>query len=348
MRIKIALLPDARLELFHGWLIRTFGFWESKIHLASAASVSLPPVSDECCAHDLCRLSAQSGHPHCLVAHLVFQLRQCGQSTISRSLCEQLLYRETRHLDNVFSWPVKQSGAVVSMLAEIPSLSLGSAMNSFEPTTTSYALFSMPLDEAASALTAFFSTGALDPVQSDLEGKADELFPNLEPLSMASDRALLVANGKNWTSYFNNSLLGSDVFLEVSWLARAHSCTGLRIVKKPKATIFEAYNCPERGGQAPNNCRRSIYAAPEGKWTFGSSGAPYPFEDVSRYEAKSIRDRFTPETLDYILRGLGAPHEPFPVCEKLIAKLFVFDGRAPQLPRWTYAEVQAGQPWKPG
>ena len=265
-----------------------------------------------------------------------------------RCRCANDRFQPTRHLKNLFSRLLNQSCAVVSTLAELPSLSLSSAMNSFEPTTTSYALFSMPLDETASALTAFFSTGALDPVRSDLEGSADDLFPNLEPLSMASDRALLVANGKNWTSYFNNSLLGSDVFLEVSRLARTHCCTGLRIVKKPKATIFEAYDCPERGGEAPNNYRRSIYAARDGKWTFGSSGAPYPFEDISLYEAKRIRDRFTPEMLDNILRGLGAPLEPFPIRKKLRAKLFVFDGRAPQLPRWTYAEVQAGQPWKRG
>ena len=219
-------------------------------------------------------------------------------------------------------------------------------MSIFEPTTSSFALFSMPLEETASALAALFVTAGLNPVCIDLEGSADDLFPNLEPLSMACDRALLVANGSDWTSYFNNSLLGSDVFLEVSGLAGTHFCTGLRIVKQPTATIFEAYECPDRGGEPPNNYRRSIYAAKDGKWTFGSTGTPYPFEDVSRYEAKRIRDRFTPELLDDILKGLGAPLEPYPSPGRLSAKLLVFEERAMQLPRWSYAEVQSGLPWK--
>lgn len=221
-------------------------------------------------------------------------------------------------------------------------------MSLFEPTTSSYALFSMPLDETACAFAALFATAGLYPVRTDFEGGADDLFPNLEPLSMAVDRTLLVANGDSWTSYFNNSLLGSDVFLEVSRLADTHGCTGLRIVNQPTATIFEAFECPERGGVAPNNHRRSIFASKDGKWSFGSTGAPYPFEDVSRYEAKRIRDRFTPEMLDDILRGLGAPTAPVPSRKKLRATLLVFEDHAPQLPRWTYSEVQAGLPWERG
>lgn len=221
-------------------------------------------------------------------------------------------------------------------------------MSIFEPTTSSYALFSMPLVETAAALTAFFAPAGLYPVWTELEGHADDLFRNLEPLSMACDRALLVANGDNWTSYFNNSLYGSDVFLEVSRLAGTHCCTGLRIVKQPTATILEAYECEARGGEAPNNNRRSIFAAKDGKWAFGSTGSPYPFEDVSRYEAKRIRDRFTPDLLDDILKGLGAPLEPYPQLEKLRARLFTFEERALHLPRWNYAEVQARLPWKRG
>lgn len=219
-------------------------------------------------------------------------------------------------------------------------------MGMFEPTTSSYALFSMPLDEIASAWAAWMATANPYPVRTDLAGSADELFPNLEPLSMATDKHLFVANGECWTSYFNNSLLGSDVFLELSRLAGSHCCTALRIVKQPTATIFEAYECPDRGGEPPLNERRTIQAAKDGRWTFGSSGTPYPFEDVSRYEAKRIRDRFTPEMLDDILKGLGAPTAPFPSREKLRAILFVFEDRGAQLARWSFSEVQAGLPWK--
>ncbi len=219
-------------------------------------------------------------------------------------------------------------------------------MNRFAPTTTSYGLLALPLEEAASAYAAYWRSSELCPIQSDLEGSAEDLFPHLEPLCMAYDKTLLVGHGDNWTSYFNNCLIGSDVFLVMSRLSGASRCTGLRVVRQPKATIFEAYECPEKGGAAPNNYRRSIYAMQDGRWTFGSDGEPYSFEDVSRYQAKRIRDRFTPDMLNDILQGLGAPIEPFPMHEKLNAKLFLFEGRAPQLPRWTYAEVQANIPWK--
>ncbi len=162
---------------------------------------------------------------------------------------------------------------------------------------------------------------------------------------MALDRTLLVSNSENWTSYFANGLLGSDVFPPVSRIAATQRCTGLRVVKAPKATIFEAYECPERGGSITNH-RRTIYAARDGRWTFGSTGDPYPFENVSNYEAKTIRDRFTPDLLDAFLEGLGAPLEPYPKTKELKAVLFVQKGKSPQLKRWTYADVQAGLPWK--
>lgn len=203
----------------------------------------------------------------------------------------------------------------------------------------------MPLEEAASAFAAFCATGSANPIRSDLEGSAEDIFLHLEPLSMALDRTLFVSNGENWTSYFANGLLGSDVFLPVSRIAATHRCSGLRVVKAPKATIFEAYECRERGGDI-TNYRRTIYAARDGRWTFGSTGEPYPFEDVSRYEARNIRERFTPGLLDDLLTGLGAPLEPFPKIKNLKAALFVLGRKSPHLQRWTYAEVQAGLPWK--
>lgn len=182
-------------------------------------------------------------------------------------------------------------------------------------------------------------------IRNSLQGSPEDLFAHLEPLSMVMDRTLLVANGKNWTSYFANGLLGSDVFLPVSRIAAAGGCTGLRIAKAPQATVFEAYENPERGGDCINY-RRSIYVAREGRWKFGSSGEPYAFEDVSRYEAKRVRDRFTPEHLDGLLAALGAPSGPLPEDRPLAATLFIRDSRSTHLARWSYAEVQSGLPWK--
>ena len=218
-------------------------------------------------------------------------------------------------------------------------------MDRFAPTTSDYGLLAMPLEEAASAYAAFWADVPNVMTRSDLRGSPEEVFAHLEPLSMALDRTLLVSNGNRWTSYFANGLIGSDVFLPVSRMAGACGCTGLRVHRSSKATIFEAYEGPERGGRI-NNYRRSIYVAREGGWKFGSTGEPYPFEDVSRYEAKRVRDRFTPAHLDDLLDGLGAPLTPLPKAQTLAAVLFVHHDKVPQAARWTYAEVQAGLPWK--
>lgn len=218
-------------------------------------------------------------------------------------------------------------------------------MDCFAPTTKDYGLLALPLGEAAHAFAALFSNGRHAVIRSDVQGSTAEIFKYLEPLSMALDRALLVSNGKNWTSYFANGLFGSDVFPSVSRIAAERECTGLRVVRSPDATIFEAYESQERGGNVTNH-RRTVFAARDGRWKFGSTGEPYPFEDVCRYEARRIRDRFTAEHLNDLLVGLGAPLSPLPKAEEHSAVLFVQDGKAPQLKRWTFADVQAGLPWK--
>ncbi len=218
-------------------------------------------------------------------------------------------------------------------------------MDSFAPTTNDYGLLALPLGEAAQAFAALFANGLHALTRSDVQGSTAEVFAYLEPLSMALDRALLVSNGKNWTSYFANGLFGSDVIPPVSRIAAARECTGLRVVKSPNATIFEAYESRQRGGDVTNH-RRTVFAARDGGWKFGSSGEPYPFEDVRRFEARRIRDRFTPEHLDDLLVGLGAPLSPLPQAAEHSAVLFVQDEKAPHLKRWTFADVQAGLPWK--
>ena len=113
-------------------------------------------------------------------------------------------------------------------------------MDRFAPTTSDYGLLAMPLEQAAAAYAAFWANEPVVMTRTDLQGSSEDLFAHLEPLSMAVDRTLLVANGKDWTSYFANGLLGSDVFLPVSRIAAARGCTGLRIARVPQATPFSA------------------------------------------------------------------------------------------------------------
>lgn len=215
------------------------------------------------------------------------------------------------------------------------------AHEDFHPATTDYGLLGAPLARVSAAFETLFQ-GSHE--RSDLMGPPSDHLRRLAPLSMALDRKLLLSHG-TWTAYFANGLLGSDVFGPVSRLAVMLGCTGLRVVRAPAATIIEVYESPERGGVPPLHYRRSIHAARDGRWSFGSEGVPYPFEDTSSFTAKRIRDRFTPAHLDRILDGLGAPLSPLPD-DDVDGVLFTLADAAPHLKRWSFAEVQAGVPWQ--
>jgi len=54
------------------------------------------------------------------------------------------------------------------------------------------------------------------------------------------------------------------------------------------------------------NAVRSISAMNDGgKWSFDTFGEVLPFEESEPYQAKRIKDRFTPEMLDRYLKAMG-------------------------------------------
>jgi hypothetical protein len=73
--------------------------------------------------------------------------------------------------------------------------------------------------------------------------------------------------------------------------------------------ILEMFG-PEQPGKISNSVR-AIYAANDGgRWVFGHSGEPFPFEKLEQYQAHRVWDRFTFEMLKDYLRHLGlAPFE---------------------------------------
>lgn len=58
-------------------------------------------------------------------------------------------------------------------------------------------------------------------------------------------------------------------------------------------------------GTPPLKYARSVHAANDGgRWVFGQSGTPFPFEESERYAARRIRDRFTFAMLGRYLESL--------------------------------------------
>jgi len=115
----------------------------------------------------------------------------------------------------------------------------------------------------------------------------------------------------------NNNHLGTDARMLMMVLADELACDCINVVcientltgaytKKNGrygAMMFELYR-PQ--GMRDYNTVRSISAMNDGgKWSFDTFGEALPFEEVESYQAKRVKDRFTPEMLDRYLKSLG-------------------------------------------
>jgi hypothetical protein len=151
-------------------------------------------------------------------------------------------------------------------------------------------------------------------IGGDLPTKLDSLLPLN---SHEARRILFLPTASNWTAYLENGWRGTDVSA-VSHLSRTMRVRAIRAVCVPHtirkagceigrsgATIFELY-AADSSGCCYLNVRRSVSAAYDGRWTFDANGdPPLEFEHLERYNARQIRDRFTPEMLDEYLRTFG-------------------------------------------
>jgi hypothetical protein len=168
-------------------------------------------------------------------------------------------------------------------------------------------------------------------------GTLEQVLSSLLPLSGGeTQRRLFIPTRSVWTAYVTNQWTGTDAASPTSVMARRLSIRGLRVVAVPHtrrknqgvrygAVMLDMFG-PEQPGKILNYVR-SIYAANDGgRWVFGHSGEPFPFEQVEQYQARRMRDRFTFEMLKDYLRHLGlAPFEedfylPPGTCAWLIQK----------------------------
>jgi hypothetical protein len=138
----------------------------------------------------------------------------------------------------------------------------------------------------------------------------------LEPLSTPPRRFLLFSTDSKWTAYFDNGTNGPDPFPPIGYLAERVGCRGLVVTCIPHslrmdagkergtygAVRFELFGPSQRGFL---NRERSVGIVYDEKWRFEDEGTVQPFEDVSRYTADRVADRFSPEMLDRYCNALG-------------------------------------------
>jgi len=141
-------------------------------------------------------------------------------------------------------------------------------------------------------------------------GRLEQVLSRLLPLS-GGERRLFIPTRSAWTAYVTNQWTGTDAASPMRYMARRLSIRCLRVVAVPHtlrgdhgrygAVMLDVFG-PKQPGKILNYLR-SIYAANDGgRWVFGHSGEPFPFEQLEQYQTRRVRDRFTFENFTIVFK----------------------------------------------
>lgn len=187
----------------------------------------------------------------------------------------------------------------------------GSVLKHWWPVTQDHGLVRADIESVAYARQKAYRSAGLQVSLEMLDAPLSDSLSALEPLSPAPTKELYLATTFGWSAYFANGCRGSDPSLPMRQLAQALDKMALRACATQSsaaypAVILEVYDSGMAGADA-YGVRRTIAAANDGgKRVFEQSGVPFPFEDVSRYDAPRKQDRFTRDMLATYLDCLGA------------------------------------------
>ncbi|MET3803657.1 hypothetical protein ABIB25_000641 [Nakamurella sp. UYEF19] len=114
-----------------------------------------------------------------------------------------------------------------------------------------------------------------------------------------------MSHGDGWTCYLNNAIDGGDPASALGHMSRELGCLVVVSTHQPRTQVGHAatqFELIGPGGEPPLNYMRTISAhAGDGRWQWYESGEPRPFEDLGRYRARLVRDRFPrPLLLEYL------------------------------------------------
>lgn len=149
-----------------------------------------------------------------------------------------------------------------------------------------------------------------------ISGTLEQVLSSLLPLDGGeTQRDLFIATRSAWTAYVSSQWTGTDAASPISYMARRLSTRGLRVVAVPHTlrkdgggryggVMLDVFG-PEQPGKIHNYVRAIEVANDGGHWVFEQEGEPFAFEQVERYQARRVRDRFTFEMLKDYLRHLG-------------------------------------------
>jgi len=231
-------------------------------------------------------------------------------------------------------------------------------IDSWHPVTSDLGLIHASVERTVAELIAWHELLDIRYSRRDVGSSFKGALESLPPLSAEMRRRVFVPTACGWTTCFQSGIQGSDPGPAMSVLAQRLGVLSMRVCSTPlgaawPATVWEVYAPEHLGGTAPLYRRRTVFASNDGgRWVFGQSGEPYPFEDRESYARSRKRDRFTREQLAAYLEHFGlrpfsddfyvvAPDRPAVLLERL--------SRSARPPReFALEEVIAGLPWRRG
>ena len=186
-----------------------------------------------------------------------------------------------------------------------------SVLDHWWPVTYDHGLIRSDIESVAHVRREAYRDAGLQISLTMLDAPLADCLSALEPLSPAPTKELYLATTFGWTAFFANGCRGSDPSLPMRQLAEALGTMAVRACATRKiaqflGVILEVYDTKRGGADAHGNCRTLAAINDGGRWVFKQSGIPYPFEDISHYDAPRFRDRFTKAMLADYLDGLGA------------------------------------------
>lgn len=149
---------------------------------------------------------------------------------------------------------------------------------------------------------------------STIEVRAASPYPGvlarLAPFEAPWTRELVLPCG-TWTAYLNNGINGGDPTAIGQAVARQlgvrHVMAQHTLRYGPGHQATQLWISGPEGTPPLMEVREISATATDGRWEWHTSGTALPFEEVDRYSARKIRDRFDRPMLLSYLNALGIP-----------------------------------------
>ncbi len=186
----------------------------------------------------------------------------------------------------------------------------------YAPVTEAFGFLDAPMGQVAEFVRDWRQRLGHEVSTYSIDDSFPESLRRLEPLTVATQvRELFLRTTGTWTAYFVNGAPAPDPWSPTMVIAKGLECRALVV---GCASMAAPSGEPAR---VPANVRmdllgpesqsilysvRGIQVAWDGsRYVFVASGQAQPFEEPSRYLARRVVDRFTPELLDRYAQALG-------------------------------------------